>query len=668
MPKIGDQAPWPYDISLAGTPLMLVRTPNRFGELMPAWKVLGQQQIQERLDTGDLEGVFGSPQAEVPWTLSDFSGGMGLREQKAGVTNRYSYASNVDARVPNKVMLGPLLTTHTLTGANGTVRAMATMNIGGTQTFFVGTGQYVYSTTDGSTFSQKDLGSGRAVTSMVVYRGDAATPFLFVGVEAGQNFWTYDGTTWTEHASLEGTHFTALEDELWRSFEHSDTAETWKVAKSTDGGATSTWTPSDASAYVVGDPAFEITEITKYDDRSYVFSERDVFTLTHAASSALAGEVWPADLEQSDVLTGVGSATFGGRFYMVLPQAGLYEYTLTGTDQFIVPMGPDLMAENDSPVRGKVTAVCGERDYYLWAAIQDESGNSYLMCWDREQNAWHGSIVDLGAVTVRKMVISDKITTNPQLWIGMDDDVGSIVLPRAGRDRSNDSNCTFASSGQLYMPRFTALFPFLNESFLATNALVNGLSTGDETLRLHYRIVDGGAFTALSGTWSSDPGQRLEFPTTGLKNEFLDTYLHFARGGTTTNTPKLEAWVLLYALRPPFKRAFEFTAHLGTHLKTNSGARSGVTLENQRTAINNTMDAAPVTLIGIDGTSYTVFAQPGKAAEEPLRYSKGAYYEAAYDLICFEHAATNLPGSWGNLENYTWGQLEGYTWGQLESL
>jgi len=229
-------------------------------------------------------------------------------------------------------------------------------------------------------------------------------------------------------------------------------------------------------------------------------------------------------------------------------------------------------------------------------------------------------------------------------------------------------NCTFAASGQLYMPRFTALFPFLPESFLGTNALVNGLSTGDETLRLYYRIVDGASWTALSGTWSTDPGQRLDFPSAGVKNEFLDTYLHFARGSTNTNTPKVEAWVLLYALRPPFKRAFEFTVHMGTNLKTNSAARSMVTLESQRDAINNTMDAAPVALIGIDGSSYTVFTQPGRAAEEPLHYAKGQYYEAAYDVICFEHAATNLEGSWARLENYTWLQLESYNWGQLESL
>ena len=101
MPRIGDGAPWPHDVVLAGTPLMLVRQANRFGDLLPMWRVAGQQQIQERLDTGDVQGVFGSPQAEVPWTVTDFSGGMGLREQTAGMTNRYSYASNVDARVPN---------------------------------------------------------------------------------------------------------------------------------------------------------------------------------------------------------------------------------------------------------------------------------------------------------------------------------------------------------------------------------------------------------------------------------------------------------------------------------------------------------------------------------------------------------------------------------------
>ena len=659
MARVGTAAPWPYDFRIAGTGFMGVRISDGRGGERLSFEIKGQPQIQQRLDTGDLAGVYGSPEAELPWVASDFSGGYGLRDQSEGVKNRYYYTSDVDARVPGKTMLGPLSTTNTLSGASGTVRALATMSDGGTETLFIAVGQYVYKSTDGSTWSvANDLGSGRVATSMSVFQGTQAKPTLYVGVEAGENYWTYiNGTGWTEDANDEGTYFAVLQEEIWKSWKDSNI---WKISKATDGGAAASWSGN----YQVPDAAEQITEMARYDDRVYIFTESHVYTLQHAATAPVA-EAYPADIETKNALNGVGSGVFNGRLYMCLPDAGLYEYTLTGSDQFVVSMGPGLLAANDSPVRGQITAVCGEKDYWLYAVIQNEAGNSFLLAWDRANNAWHGSLVDLGAVTCRKMIISGGITTNPQLFIGADENVVSIVLPRKGRDRSKDGNCTFAASGEMYLPRFNGNVHFIDKSYLSASARAEDLSA-NETIRLRYQSTPSGGYTALGSAWNTGTGGRKDFPVAGVKAEILDQRLDFARGSTATSSPKLWMYTLHYALRPTFLRQFQATALLGDDIPTNEpGVVDKSTYKELEAAINNGVEAGPVTLIAPNGVSYNVLIEH-RPTQQITQYVKGESLRAEYVIIANEYSAVNTPGTWKRLEAYTYAQLEAYKFIQFE--
>ena len=655
---VGIGAPWPYDTIINGVGYMIRKARGPDGTLVPQWRVRGQRQIQERLDTGDIAGVLGSPAAEVPWNAQDFSGGMGLREQVPGIANRYYYASNVDTRIPLKVIGGPALTTHALSGAAGTVRAMAVMLVGSTWTLFAGTGQKVFSTSNGTTWSlSRDLGSGRTVTSMQVFEGTAGEPFLFVGVSAGEKYWTYSNTDgWTEDANDEAEYFAAVADELWRAYR---TSNVWKVAKSTTGDTAATW----AAGITVGDPASAITEMLHYDDRIYVFKGDRIFTL-QAAATTVAEEVWPGGLEVKDGLNGVGSSAWGSSLYMVLPDSGLYEYTLTGTDQFVRAMGPGLLATNDSAVRGPVTAVVGERDYWLHAVVQNESGNSFVMAWDKANKAWHGSLIDLGAVTCRKMIVTDKVTTNPQIFIGMDENIGSAVLTRAGRDRSQDSNCTFASTGSLYLPRFTAGFSFLHKSFVRAISRADGLDTSNK-VGYFYRSAPGAAFTQLGSAWASVPQTAIRFPSSGVRSELLDVRIDFTTG--TTSTPELSSVATLYNLRPDYRRRFEFTLLLGDRLRLNNEGEDFTTYDEQDDAIANLLDAGPVTQIMPNGRTYTVMFDV-EPVQELLVYAEGQPYQASMSLVCYEQSEVNVKGTYKRLEAYEYGQLESSTYAQLEAL
>ena len=654
------EAPWPWDMRIDGTPVMTVKelreevTTDALGNAVarvikrvPGFGVQGQQQVSPRLDTGDLLGVYGSPEEEVPWVGLGFdtSGGYGLQSQIQDLSNRYYYAANVDARVPGRVMPGPAKTTHTLSGASGVTRAMAVMSDGGTDTLYVGVGQYVYESTDGTTFSlAKDLGASRVVTSLVVFQGTQSEPFLFVAVEAGRAYWTYSNSDgWDEDASSdEAVGFVVTNDELWRGYLDSNT---WKVQKSTDGGLPATW----SGPITIGEGSTAITEMIHYDDRAYIFKENQLFTLVAGASS-IDEEVWPDSFETKSSLSGVGSSTWGSRMYMTIPNVGLYEYQLNGADQFAQPIGPGLLATNDSPVRGTITATVGDRDFYLYAAIQNEAGNSFLIAWDRATNAWHGSLVDLGSVTVRKLMIDHKISANPRLYIGTDSTVASIILPRAGHD-------------PLYLPRFTGLLPFVAKSYLANSISGSNLSASNY-ITVYYRRSTSGGYTAFGSNFTATT--RKDFPTTGVKGESLDVYLDIF--GLATSPPKIANWTLHYAVRPTFKRKFRAVIRCGTSAALNDGTTDPNTFRDIRAAVIATLDSGPVTIMGPDGTEYTVLVKGQDYTEVPLEHNSGSPYEAAIGILATEYGAVNVQGSYGRMERYTYRGLEAYTYAGIENL
>tara|TARA_Y100000310_G_scaffold336187_1_gene420079 strand:+ start:8869 stop:10839 length:1971 start_codon:yes stop_codon:yes gene_type:complete len=655
--KIGSGPAWPWDIILAGTPMMLDREPNG----RKAWRVSGQSHVPARLDTGDLQGVYGSPELEVPWHIGDLSGGYGLSHQIEGIVGRYAYASNFDARIPKRWLPGPAVTTHTMSGTAGTGRAMATMNVNGTETLFAGTGDQVWSTTDGSTWAlAKDFNDGSTILSMVVYEGSQGEPFLFVGVDAGNNYWTYSNTDgWTNDADDEGCFFAVEGTRLWKAYRDSGV---WKVRNSTTGGEAASWN----AAITVGDAAYAVTEMFYYQDRIYVVKEDSMLELNDD-SDGFTQELWPTNQADTNSVNGIGYGEFVNRAYIPIDGA-LYEYRVVGTDQQLMAMGPNLLTQNASDVRGDTTAACGDRDHWLYTVIQNEDGNSFLMAWDIVTGAWHGSLADLGAVTVRKMIVTDKVYAdgNPRLLIYADNDILSIILERTGRDRSRDGNCTFATTGHLYFPVFYGRLPFINKAFLAATSLGEDLSSSAYGL-LYYRTSVVGSWASIGTNWDTDPPDRVDFPSSGNKSRYMDFRLTVT--SPSTSPPVFRDMTVFYQLRPDFKRRMRLRPLLKTQVNRNdSNPDEGATFDSLRTAVLDTLDSAPVTLVGLDGNSYTVTMIPAEASFDPLDWVQDEDYGEVASLVAVEYARVNEPGTTQRLEMLTTGQLEPYTTGGVEVL
>ena len=193
MPR-STRPPYPYDCVLDGVGLMLANGPDE----AVAWRERKLDFFPARVSQTDSTYAQFPPEDEATWAIDDLSAGFGQRFVPIGGSRRYYYGF-ADTRIPNQITLAPEVAENA-TGGGGAIRGH--FELGGALYALVGSA--VYRTTDGRTWSlSKDFGSGVAVTSAAVFRGEAATSFAFVGVGGAQSdgpYWVFDGATWTAHA------------------------------------------------------------------------------------------------------------------------------------------------------------------------------------------------------------------------------------------------------------------------------------------------------------------------------------------------------------------------------------------------------------------------------------------------------------------------------------
>ena len=234
-------------------------------------------------------------------------------------------------------------------------------------------------------------------------------------------------------------HFRVIGHELLRVSSQDGTP---RISRSTDGGPAATWTPG----VPVGDSAQAVTNLLALDDAPYVVKTAGLFRASRSGEATLA-EPWrrPAGPRGRD--NGRGAVVWRGALWLPLSD-GLYRFTPGAFE----PVGPETLVDNDSPVRGRITACAGDA-YFLYAALRSEQGVSYLMCYDAGQGAWH-PLADLGRRECRHMWVSDLPGPNPRLYLGLGGDIGVIVLPRHTANPLHDPRCRFAASGELRLSRF----------------------------------------------------------------------------------------------------------------------------------------------------------------------------------------------------------------------
>ncbi len=425
------------------------------------------------------------------------------------------------------------------------------------------------------------------------------------------------------------------------------------LAKSNDGGSAATWNVGLS----VGDGSHAVTNLLGLGGVPYLTKADSVYAIrSDAGGDSAQQDLWPHPAQSSDPDNGRGACAW--RSYLWLPlRQGFYRLA----PGELTAYGPELLAENDSPVRGRVTACAGD-DYFLYAVVRSETGTSYLLALDHDRAAWH-PLADLGARECRHMWVADVPGPNPRLYLGLDASVAWIVLPRGSANPLHDANCRYASSGELHLSRFHGNFVSQAKTYLALAVIGERLSP-QSYVDAAYRIVTDAAYTTL-GRFAVAEGQRIEFgtPATGT---FID--LRFVLGTIDPQTtPVIRAVTLAYAVRTGLKRVFEFFVRVADHLPLRDGGLDRQSARDIKRAVTDAAAAdGPTSLVSPDGEVLDVIVRDLEAQAQ--RNEAGRELTWVMPVTATEYRQSAVSGSQNRLAAYRHEQLAAYTHAQLTSL
>jgi len=633
------------------------------------WQGLMLKPTREGFLTGRaspfLEGVspttyeYGAarPDEETTFLFGRLTGGMGERVQSSSTSRRYYYAQGVDCSIGGIARLGPAFTAATLPAALASPSSVRQIVVGpgasGDQLFLL-RGQEVDARVAGTWSLSHDFTAGNQPNQAVVFQGTAGTRGLWVATTQGQ-LWKFDGTTWTQAtlpAGASAQFVERVEGELFVG------AGAYVRVCTADPLLAASW----GGAIQVGDLSTSITYLKAVDDVLFVFKADGVYTLNADGSD---NDLTPELRPQAAATNGVGAVAWRDRLWF--PYGDAY-YSLGSSGAF-TPVGPERLAENDSPVRGLAVSATPHADWFLYLGLYNPATSmSYLLkhgTWLPDQgtdatgayrfaDVWHGSIAEWSKRVTRLDV--DYLGTNPVLWVGFaDGSLESAVLPARTPDPALDPACRFAGlgGGWLWAPAHDDQFGADVKAFHGMTALGPRITTA-QRVSVRYR-VDPPLFGGIELTlgFFTAPGQRLEFPdltTPVARDESTGRQLLFRLGLETTDatlTPIVEGVGLHEAVRPDAARpalrvAWSATVRGGNRIVRRDGVLSRTRAEAIVAAARTMAQAAGHVLVRFpDGVVRAVAAVEYAAALHPEEGRDGLEVDIPLRLVTYR----TVPGT-----------------------
>ncbi len=323
----------------AGAPLIATR-PQTLDQVAPATFEYGAQNpISERVQPYD-----------------DLSLGFGLFRQETANDRKYRYGICFDGSIAGFWQNGPLITTL-VPGTTDTVTGYGKFfELSGVVYCIVG--RYcLQRVSDVSWTVSKDFGVGKAATDAVVFYSNGSTLLAYIGMGDAEFAWKFDGATWTQHASMFATKWGMIGRDIWRS---SDTNFLSFCDTDTDPWIIGNWNATNA--FRVGDHNFPITALISTAFSSLVVMKQDgVYTIDQSGQDHMLYPYLRFGAAASSE-NGKYAGTFGNDIFV---NYGKQEYKLESQLMLgrvhlnIKEIGPERIAENLGPVKGRITAFCG---------------------------------------------------------------------------------------------------------------------------------------------------------------------------------------------------------------------------------------------------------------------------------------------------------------------
>ncbi len=575
------------------------------GTLVPTMPLLYAQAGE--FDYGALD-----PQKEGTFAWTRLTGGYGHRYIHGQNDNdHYYWALGMDCSIAGAVQKGPAITVVT----PGTVDATnggtpdgffeMTGSIGA-KTLFVLNGRYCQYRVNDSTWTvSKDFGVGKVSKDVIVHTqntGSGGTTLAYVAMGDGEHIWKFDAasvtTTWTQHATMDALCFAKNGKNLFR-------AQTTNLVCKCDVNA-DPWIAGNWGAnaqFRVGDASSAIVKMRVHPDGTLFILKTDgVYVLLEDGSDVqlYAGTRFTPNGDNglySYLFENWIHVTYAGSHYRIAPGGA------------IQPIGPERAVENDSGVKGYITAGVGTPWGVVAAIYNPDTGHSFIMkygSWevgddgiDHFREAWHGSLcaTQFASQKIKAMFRSTvgAATDHERIyWISSTGAI-SYYLLNCVPNPAGCSNYVYTNTQSaggyvalLYLSYWSGKFPIDNKAFrwsAMTFSKVETLGFG-ATICINEGLTPlntGLATKANSFTQAPGPGGVNALP--GVKYEHwgniakpvgTNAAWEIGIGPGSTTSPIMTSFGFGYQLRPRIGIVYEVLVLCEDNLLRDDGSRLGI--------------------------------------------------------------------------------------------
>lgn len=553
------------------------------------YAVVEADRFGQKISTGDVRYQDFNPYESAEAMTNGLGGAGVLRmsdvEHTVNLAQPYKEASGVNAAgVP--IILAPLQVGETLPSSNGPPVWAGEFNLAGVRKLVCVAGTKV--------FTRNASGSGAWIDTGITL---AAVPLRgAVGVFAGALVFGY-GAAHTAQATTDLTSphdvtQTAGTSPIYVFAFTSDHAAAYVAggAAVTQGNQVLSSVNGDtayAGAVPTGDRDSVITSLAPGGGAAILFVGKDR-ELGQINAGGTYDTLIPFDSRLSSNCLplkwwmGSGDDSQRGPLVLVFPrERSLWEYA-PGAGQTTVSFASAATAANISPwanpvrrppnSRGLVTAIQGTARW-LYFTVTSASGHSWV--WRRDswtgpsgENAPH-NYLDLGVGVSQMLAVSSvtSVTGNPMLYVGLGNNLVSVILPLDGEDELSDINCRFTSTGYIDLSDIDLGLPDEDKISFTVRLLTKGLVAGGQTIDVQFGL-EGGALQDI-GTAISSPAV-LTFPG-GTVGKFISPRVILATSDPS-KTPELWAIVFRESLNTVLYQLVEFQGTLNVGGSFFSGA------------------------------------------------------------------------------------------------
>jgi hypothetical protein len=550
------RSPFPYHFKIGTTGLLL-------GIPKPGAPLLTSSKTQDISQVAPPDFSYGgtSPTSDREEPYESLVLGMGLRTQEKWQDFRYLSAQGVDLSVWPWCK-GPEITLLTPASHDAAAGVRTFFELGGV--LYCAQGRYVLKRTDDATWSvAADFGAGVAILNVETFTSNFdGVPRAFFALSSGVAQWTSDGVTFHAMATFHALAFAAIGREFWWA---DDVNQLRKCDTNADPTNEANYT---SLIFRAGDKQAVITSLMVSAAGTLIIAKTDgLYTLDAQGDDH---QLFPFLQFGPDVNNGKAWGQFENDLYTAYG-TNLYRIDPNLTIQEV---GPEKLVNNDSPVRGKVTAFTGVGSMFGWGAVfNPDTLTGYLMKfggWVTQQSliatpavpnassfdavhvdAWHGSLsVPFANRAIQSLFVS-KIGApagHTRTYLGFSDGtVGWLINSCVPNPAACSAYRFTVGDAWVDLPLWHGGYHASRKSL--RHGSITGVLDSQNYVTIEYKLdPSASSWTQLGGIFNSAVYEQMRFPITTAT--VLAAFRIHLQNNANTKSPLVNAFSIGHALRP----------------------------------------------------------------------------------------------------------------------